>query len=97
MKIIAKGQTAGITTIVECRIKDNKITFLFDGEKNSFEEKNVRSLMRQQKPFGGTYYPPVNSALNVYNVLENYYFDRLLSIECDGELEEMPSVEGRVY
>lgn len=97
MKIIARGILFGAKKTVDCEINSNQITFLFDGKKDSYEEGAVRELMRLRKAIGGTYYPQTNSALNVYNVLSKYYFDKLISIKCDEPLDEIPFEKGRIY
>lgn len=51
------------------------------------------------KPIGGTYYPKRNSPLHVFDVLRFHYFDKLISIEVEGDLGVIPceDVEGIVY
>ena len=97
MKIVASGILYGLKEKVECNIYGTKISFAFNGQKEPLKEREFQKIMKKQNPIGGTYYPPVNSALNVYNVLENYYFDKLISIECDEPLDEIPFEDGRIY
>ena len=51
------------------------------------------------KPIGGTYFPERNSPLHIYDVLRFHYFDKLISIEVEGDLGVIPceNIEGIVY
>ena len=86
MKIVAIGTFLG-----------EKQTIVFeDGE---FETENLwlDSLLENPQPIGGTYYPEKYDPLNVYFTLKDRYFDKLTSIEVEGELGTIPFEEGTIY
>lgn len=86
MKITATGIFLG-----------EKQTIIFeDGE---FETKNfwLDSLLENRKPIGGTYWPEKYEPLNVYFTLKERYFDKLISIEVEGDLGTIPFEEGTIY
>ena len=96
VKITAKGVLEGKEIGVVCT-----------GENGSYEIKlsncdeihrtMVLESLREYHPVGGTYWPEKNTMLHVFNTLSDYTFDKLIEIDCDGELEEIPYEEGVVY
>lgn len=86
MKIVAIGTFLG-----------EKQTIVFeDGE---FETENLwlDSLLETPQSIGGTYYPDKYEPLNVYFTLKDRYFDKLTSIEVEGDLGTIPFEEGTIY
>lgn len=72
--------------------------FTFNGEKNIELEVKAKYHISKCHPIGGTYYPAKNDAINIYNVFENWLFDKLIRIsEKDEPIEEMPFEKGVLY
>ena len=72
----------------------------YEIELSNCEEKHrmmVFESLKQEHAIGGTYWPERNTMLHVYNTLQNHTFDKLIEIECDGQLEEIPYEEGVIY
>ena len=93
-KIIAKGKKHGFDLTVE--YESNSV--LFNGKKDDLLENELSLMLEEPKSFGGSYYPTEDSLLNVYNILQYYFFDEPADkITVDGELEEIPYEEGKVY
>ena len=95
MTIKATGQHSGKKLTVE--YADG--IFLFDGKRDVFYEDEIRYQLDRRPPFGGTYYPEKDGNLNIYNVIQNHFFDRtpVLDVLEDADFEEMESVPGRIY
>lgn len=94
MKITATGQKDGKT--VKLVYEDGEFTF--NGGYNTLYEQEIEYERRAGHPAGGTYFPPIDSELNLINVIENYFFDRNALAEVTGvDIEPMESIEGRVY
>jgi len=55
--------------------------------------------LKNAEPIGGTYYPPENTLLAAYNVLNSNFFDvgSNVNIKVIGELEKIPSKENIIY
>lgn len=86
MKIVAVGT-----------FLDKKQTIVFkDGE---FETENfyLDSLLENPRPIGGTFYPEKYDPLNVYFTLKDRYFDKLISIDVEGDLGTIPFEESTIY
>lgn len=96
-KVTATGTLFGQTIKVECEKRDGDLVLDFDGRENAFFEKIAREGLEDVRPVGGTYFPPANSLLNAYNYFQYYFFDKLTSIEIEGEIEEVPYEEGVIY
>ena len=88
MKITAKGMIGNVEITIEAEQKNGRTSFLFDGRKDKVLETVLR-LQLEERPNFGNYRPDVYEDLNIYNVLENYYFDELKSIEAEG-LSQLP-------
>lgn len=83
MKIIAKG-----------KINNKTETVVF--ENGRLKELNLllETLLETPEPLGGTYWPEKYDPLNVYYTLKDRYFDKLESIEIEGDLGEIPQPAG---
>ena len=93
-KITAKGKKYGHKLTVEYDMKN----VLFNGKEDELLEEELSELLEDPKPMGGTYYPPVDSLLNAYNILQYHFFDESTEdIKVEGEIEEIPHEEGTVY
>lgn len=92
--IKAEGKYGGRKLVVVA--DENKITF------NGVEDKEFSRLLQEElkerHPMGGTFFPEVNSRLNLVNTLANHFFDTLVDVSITGEeIEEIPSEEGVYY
>lgn len=97
-KIIAKGKLIKIEMEVVCFESEEGLSFEFNGNEDSFLERIFRNELEKRKPIGGTFYPKTNSLLNAYNVLNSgRFFDELISIKVEGEIEEIPFEKGKIY
>ena len=93
-KITAKGKKYGFKLTVEFEL--NKV--LFDGQEDKLLEEELSELLEDPKPMGGTYYPPVDTLLNALNILQYHFFDEPAEeISVEGEIEEIPYEEGKIY
>lgn len=93
-KIIAKGKKHGFKVTVEFEL--NKV--LFNGQNDRLLENELSEMLEDPKPVGGTYYPPVESLLNVMNILQYHFFDDTAEkITVEGEIEEIPYEEDKIY
>lgn len=89
-KIIASGVWKGEKMIVE--VERGKV--YIDG----LEDNSLDPLIHEQHPMGGTYYAEAGSMENALNTLKNHFFDDRPEITLIGlDIEEMPSVAGRIY
>lgn len=82
-KIIAKGKYLGVERQVECFLKDGLLIVEIDGEFNQEAQNDFIIKLKKCPALGGTYYPPENSLLAAYSVLENTFFD-------DSPIEGLP-------
>lgn len=100
-KIIAKGKYLGVERLVECFLKDGLLTIEIDGEFNQEAQNDFITKLKKCPAIGGTYYPPENSLLAAYSVLESVFFDdgSIPTIEAIGDIGKIPTydLEGIVY
>lgn len=96
VRITAKGILDNKEISIECAQAKNgyEITLSNCTEKHRMM---VLESLQQEHAVGGTYWPEKDTMLHVFNTLQNYTFDKLIEIDCDGELEEIPYEEGVVY
>lgn len=93
-KIIAKGKKHGSKLTVEFDMEK----ILFNGKEDELMEEELLEMLESPEAVGGTYYPPVDSLLNAYNILQYHYFDDTVEeITVDGELEEIPYEKDTIY
>ena len=94
----AKGKKYGKVISVVCKCQDGKKPiFCFNGKENKYCEQLVFKKLKERYPVGGTYYPEENETLNVYNVLENYFFDVRVKVKVEGDMPTLPYEEGVIY
>lgn len=93
-KIIAKGKKHGSKMTIEFDMEK----ILFNGQEDELLEEELLEMLDEPKAVGGTYYPPVDSLLNAYNILQYHYFDDTAEeITVEGELEEIPYEKDIIY
>ena len=93
-KILAKGKKHGFDLTVD--FEHNKV--LFDGQKDKLLENELSEMLKRPKAIGGTYYPPADSLLNAYNILQYHFFDSPAEeITVEGDIEQIPYEEGKIY
>lgn len=93
-KLIAKGFLHGSERTIEVELVNNNLII-----NEKLLQPIFNHYLDHQEPIGGTYYPPKNTLLAGYNVLNTSFFDigSKVNIEVIGELETIPSEEGIVY
>lgn len=98
-KIIAKGKLHGNETTVECFIENGSPVIEIDGESNPRMQEIFEAALKNPRPLGGTYYPPVDSLLAALSVMESQFFDNEPEITVEGNIGTIPTynVEGIVY
>lgn len=96
-QIIATGKREGSNITVICGEHKDELYFFFNNQEDDVLEKVIRSEMKQKHPVAGTYIPKEDEPINLKNVLEFYFFDKLKSIEISGDIGELPFEEGRIY
>jgi hypothetical protein len=95
-KIIAKGLYLGRECIVECFLEDGFPIIELDGEYDEQVQNRFNELLKEAPALGGTYYPPENSLLAAYSVLENTFFDEgsAVEIKTEGNIGKIPIYDG---
>lgn len=98
-KIIAEGKVNGIRKHVECFIEDGSPIIEVDYDFDEKEQERFNELLKNPPALGGTYYPPSNSLLVAYSVLQFNYFDlgSTVDIKIIGDIGEIPHEKGVVY
>jgi len=98
-KIIAQGEVNGITKYIECFMENGSPIIEVNYEFNEREQERFEKLLKTPSALGGTYYPPSNSLLAAYSVLQFNYFDdpKEVKIEVIGDIGKIPGEEGVVY
>lgn len=88
--IFATGTFLG-RTITVCVTKENdNISITFNGKSDEFLMKYLDQKMEEVEPIGGTYYPSKNELLGYYQILNGSFFDKLINIVVEGEVEMIP-------
>ena len=94
----AKGTKDGRAVSVMCECQDGKKPeFLFNGEKSWYYELLLSEKLKEQNPIAGTYFPKEDEPLNIYNVLEYFFFDKQTKVAVEGNMPTLPYEEGVVY
>lgn len=96
-KVTATGIYLGHRLTVEVTKENQTVIVTFDGMDVPDLQDHFNELLEHQLPIGGTYYPDENSLLAAYNVLNTTFFDSLEHIEVEGEVEEIPYEENKIY
>lgn len=95
-KIIATGKLYGESRTLTVELRDGKPEIL-EAELRELFQHDLDTAIQNQRPIGGTYYPPPETLLAAYNVLNHSFFTELQSIEVVGEIEEIPYTDGVIY
>ena len=95
-KIIATGKLYGELRTLTVELRDGKPEIL-ETELRELFQHDLDTAIQNQQPIGGTYYPPSETLLAAYNVLNHFFFTELQSLEVVGEIEEIPYTEGLIY
>lgn len=99
MRIKAVGKKGGYTITVVVTKDNGKYLYEFSG-CNSILFETLQGMiadeLEEQYIIAGTYVPPVESDVNVLNVLTEHFFDEPPQIEAEG-IEEMPYEDGVIY
>ncbi len=100
-KITAKGKLLGRETIAEAILIDGSIQIKLNGEFIEEVQNHFNQLLNSAPVMGGTYYPPKNSMLAAYSVLESAFFDSDSPVELkvEGDIGKIPTynIKGIVY
>lgn len=98
-KIIAKGKILGFERVITCTLVDGYPVIEVDGEYDEdIQSIFFDALLKNPPPIGGTYYPPADSMLAAYSVLQSKFFDMgsPVEIEVEGDIGEIPTPEDDV-
>lgn len=95
-KIIATGKLYGELRTLTVELREGKPEIL-ETELRELFQHDLDIAIQNQQPIGGTYYPPPETLLAAYNVLNHFFFTELQSLEVIGEIEEIPYTEGLIY
>lgn len=100
MEITASGKRGKLSFTVKVT-KDDSGEYVFLIKdcpiiNRAMIEETIREEMEKQHVFAGTYIPPVESDINVMNVIENYLFDKK-DIMIAKDITPMPHKEGVIY
>jgi hypothetical protein len=98
-KITAKGKYLGSKITVECFPEDGSIVIELDGQYDKLIQDRFNKLLKIAPVMGGTYYPPEDSMLAAYSVLESTFFDdgSQVEIKVEGDIGSIPYEDGVVY
>lgn len=100
-KITAKGIFSGKECIVEVFPEAGSLHIKVDGEYDEAVQNHFNHLLKKVPVMGGTYYPPENSMLAAYGVLESTFFDAgsTVNLKVDGNIGKIPTydINGIVY
>lgn len=95
--VIATGKYYGetITVIVSKENEDMSITF--NGVQNLFLQRYIEYRIEELPFIGGTYRIRKTELLGWYFVLKEKFFEKLIHIVVEGELETIPFEDGVIY
>lgn len=98
-KVIAKGKYMGVEKQVEVILEDDLPIIELDGEYDELVQNKFNELLKETPALGGTYYPPENSLLAAYSVLESIFFDLGSRPEMmvEGDIGTIPCEPDIVY
>jgi hypothetical protein len=93
-KIIATGVLNGYEIELEVELINGKLII-----NEPILQPDLDHHLENAEPIGGTYYPPDNTLLAAYNILNSNFFDvgSDVKIEVIGELEKIPGDENVIY
>lgn len=93
-KLIATGFLNGYEIEIEVELINKKLII-----NEPMLQSDLNYHLENAKPIGGTYYPPQNTLLAAYNVLNYGFFDvgSNVKIEVIGELEKISNIDDVIY
>jgi hypothetical protein len=93
-KLIATGVLNGTEIELEVELINGKLIV-----NDPILQQDLDYHLENAEPIGGTYYPPKNTLLAAYSVLNSNFFDvgSNVNIEVIGELEKIPSKANVIY
>lgn len=99
LKIIAKGKYHGSKAVAECSLQDGSPIIEVDGEFNEWIQEEFETKLEKPDPLGGTYYPPKDSLLAAFSVLQSSFFDDEPETTVEGDIGQIPTynLEDIVY
>ena len=95
--VIAKGLINGKTMTIVCTGTNDNLTVTFNGEKDEHLLEWLNMGIQMAPPLGNNFYYDKPSIAAYYHVLNTVCFDRLDSIEVEGEIEPIPCEDGLIY
>lgn len=93
----AKGKLQNGVFDVLVKKENDVISLTFNGEKDALLMEMLKARINAASPIGGTYYPDETEILAYYHSLKTNFFDELMDISVEGELETIPYEEGLIY
>jgi len=96
-EIEATGIYFGNQISVKAFEEDGSVMLLVDGLESESIQADFRSKMINAPPIGGTFYPEPDTMLAAYTVLEQSFFEKVISLTVTGKLGVIPFDEGKVY
>ena len=95
--IRATGTFENKPLTVSCVEDEKDLIFLFNNHFDSVKEKRIKEEMKKRHIIAGSFSPEEHSILNVKNVLEFYFFEKLISLDVHGDIGELPFEKGVIY
>lgn len=92
-RIRARGTLLGIKYDVECTLDQGSLVITVDGREDEGLQTRFEALLEDAPPLGGTYYPPPDSLLAAYSVLQSAFFDATPALRVEGDIGEIPTYD----
>ena len=93
MKVKVKGLISNFEFDVLCVVENEEVDFY----SSEILKERFFSLLDEKRIYAGTFQPDINSEINALNVLKNFLFDELISIEVSDMKEKMPFDKDVMY
>ena len=99
--LTAKGKFLGEEISVRCS-KSSLVAWptleIIGGRESTLAHERFNHGMANPPVIGGTYYPTPGTMLAALSVLQTGFFDESFTlVSIEGEIEQIPSEEGRIY
>lgn len=88
--VIATGNYRGDVITVIVSKENDQFSITFNGLKDQILQDRVEMIIEKLKPIGGTYHMTKNDLLGWYCALNEKFFDKLIHIIVEGEMESIP-------
>ncbi len=95
--IIAKGIIGKKAITVICSGNNDKPTVTFNGKENESLLKALNLGIKMAPSMGNNFYFDEPTIAAYYHVLNTIFFEKLNSIEVDGEIEPIPWEKDLIY